>query len=586
MHNIKFKNLMSITIILLLLGGAVLYCLEGKNTIEIAEAEELSEIGKVFEENVLLQQQMSQVSKQEILLSEQEEIEEELFFEEKGELKEEVLEQEDVSKQEEASEQEDVSKQEEVSEQENIFITEEFTMLEQEIGEYKKWLKKKKSVFSSGNLQYAILEKAKDETTGKVAVIGLKKAKKTIVIPKEVEDKEGNRYEVTRIEKGAFFAEETLEKVEIPQSVELIKANVFVGCKNLKKIEVAKENKAYKVVDNTLYTKSGKTIIAVIDTGVSYLIPKGVINITEGAFVYCPNLKTVIFPETIKKIGAVFCGSCPNIENVIWKGKTLPIFVETKAKTYVDREDKSIAITVPSGTKEMYIEQLANIFYSENGILVKEDPNTEKEKIYLTFDDGPSENTEKILDILKEHNAKATFFVLGKTDEFSLSMYKRIVEEGHSLGVHSTTHDYKKIYKSLDALKEDYITTRDILWKTTGIKPTLYRFPGGSSNSYCVGKKIQKYMKYFNKNGVTYVDWNASNEDANGKKYTSEQLVENVFNSIGKNDNPIIVLMHDTLAKTTTVEALPKLLEQLEEKGYACEALDEYVGKVQHRTVE
>ncbi len=580
MHNRKFKSLMSITVILLLLGGAVLYCLEGKNTIEIAEAEELSEIGKVFKENVLLQQQISQVSRQEMLLSEQEEIEE-LFSEEKVELK-----KEDVSKQEEALDKEDVLKQEEISEQENIFITEEFTMLKEEIEEYRKWLKKKKSVFSSGNLKYAILEKAKDETSGKVAVFSLKKAKKTIVIPNEVEDKEGNRYEVTRIEKGAFFADETLEKVEIPESVELIKANVFVGCKNLKKIKVAKENKAYKVVDNTLYTKSGKTIMAVIDTGVSYLIPKGVINITEGAFVYCPNLKTVTFPETIKKIGAVFCGSCPNIENVIFKGKTFPTFVETKAKTYVDREDKSIAITVPKGTKEAYIEQLENIFYSENGILVKEDPNTEKEKIYLTFDDGPSKNTEKILDILKEYNAKATFFVLGKTDEFSLKMYKRIVEEGHSLGVHSTTHDYKKIYKSLDALKEDYITTRDILWETTGIKPTLYRFPGGSSNSYCVGKKIQKYMKYFNKNGITYVDWNASNEDANGKKYTKDQLVENVFNSIGKNDNPIIVLMHDTLAKTTTVEALPKLLEQLEEKGYACEALDEYVGKVQHRTVE
>ena len=566
MHNRKLKKLMSITAILLLLGGAVLCCLDGKDTVEIAEAEELLEVGNISQQNVLLQQ-IEQGSKQQLLLSEQEEIEE-------------VLKQEDISKQEEVLEEENVFNTE------NLFRTEEFSILKKEIEQYKEWLKQKKSVFSFENLQYAVLEKAKDEISGKVAVIGLEKAQKNIVIPKEVEDEEGNRYEVTRIEKGAFFAEETLKKVEIPKSVELIKGNVFVGCKNLKKIKVEKGNKAYKVIDNTLYTKSGKTIIAVIDTGVSYLIPKGVTNIKEGAFVYCSNLKTVIFPETMKKIGFVFCGSCPNLENVIFRGKTLPIFAETKAKTYVEKENKSIAITVPIGTKEAYIEQLANIFYSENGIFVKEDPNTEKEKIYLTFDDGPSENTEKILDILKEHNAKATFFVLGKTDEFSLNIYKRIVEEGHALGVHSTTHNYNQIYKSLDALKEDYITTRDILWETTGIKPTLYRFPGGSSNSYCVGKKIQTYMKYFNQSGVTYVDWNASNEDATGKKYTKDQLVQNVFNSIGTGDNPIIVLMHDTIAKTTTVEALPKLLEQLEEKGYACEALDEYVGKVQHRVVE
>ena len=93
-------------------------------------------------------------------------------------------------------------------------------------------------------------------------------------------------------------------------------------------------------------------------------------------------------------------------------------------------------------------------------------------------------------------------------------------------------------------------------------------------------------MQYFNKSGITYVDWNASNEDATSKKYTANQLAQNVFHTIGKSDKPIIVLMHDTAAKKTTVDSLPILLKQLEEKGYACEALDEYVGKVQHRTVK
>ncbi|MBO4461285.1 MAG: polysaccharide deacetylase family protein, partial [Lachnospiraceae bacterium] len=108
------------------------------------------------------------------------------------------------------------------------------------------------------------------------------------------------------------------------------------------------------------------------------------------------------------------------------------------------------------------------------------DPNAKK--VYLTFDDGPSHNTELILDILKEYNVKATFFVIGRNDEYSKSLYKRIVDEGHTIALHSYTHRYSSIYASLDAYKEDLQKISDLVYDATGVRSKFIRFPGGSSN--------------------------------------------------------------------------------------------------------
>ena len=102
-------------------------------------------------------------------------------------------------------------------------------------------------------------------------------------------------------------------------------------------------------------------------------------------------------------------------------------------------------------------------------------------KVYLTFDDGPSKETEKILDILKKRQVKATFFSIGRDDAFSKKMYQRIVKEGHTLGMHSYSHQYKEIYQSMDAFQADYERISNCLTAATGIKPLYYRFPDRKS---------------------------------------------------------------------------------------------------------
>lgn len=206
------------------------------------------------------------------------------------------------------------------------------------------------------------------------------------------------------------------------------------------------------------------------------------------------------------------------------------------------------------------------------------DPNAKK--VYLTFDDGPSHNTELILDILKEYNVKATFFVIGRNDEYSKSLYKRIVDEGHTIALHSYTHRYSSIYASLDAYKEDLQKISNLVYDATGVRSKFIRFPGGSSNKVS-HVSMRDIIKYVVGEGYTYFDWNVINGDATGKAYTVDELVQNVFNDCGKYDTNV-VLMHDAEAKTSTVEALPKILDKLIEDGYLILPIDENTTPIQH----
>ncbi|MFT4143796.1 MAG: polysaccharide deacetylase family protein [Mobilitalea sp.] len=182
-------------------------------------------------------------------------------------------------------------------------------------------------------------------------------------------------------------------------------------------------------------------------------------------------------------------------------------------------------------------------------------------QVYLTFDDGPSIYTDEILDILQEYGIKATFFVVGKTDEHSIKMYKRIVNEGHTLGMHSYSHRYEKIYNSVKDFDKDFTKLWKLLYDTTGYKPSIYRFPGGSANE--VNKHDMKdFIKYLNDADMVYFDWNVLNGDATGVTYTEEQLVENVLGGVEAKKRSI-VLMHDSQSKKTTVDSLPTLLDDL-----------------------
>ncbi len=204
--------------------------------------------------------------------------------------------------------------------------------------------------------------------------------------------------------------------------------------------------------------------------------------------------------------------------------------------------------------------------------------------VYLTFDDGPSENTGAVLDILKQYNVKATFFVIGKTDQTSIDLYKRIIAEGHSLGIHSYSHKYTQIYESIESFQNDVLSLQAHLKAVTGQEVHLYRFPGGSSNT--VSKvPIEDCIRFLSDNGFTYYDWNATNGDATGKDISIDGMVSSVITDLGKYQN-LTVLMHDGAGKQKTVEALPAIIEQIQAQGAQILPITDATVPVQHKKVE
>jgi peptidoglycan/xylan/chitin deacetylase (PgdA/CDA1 family) len=181
--------------------------------------------------------------------------------------------------------------------------------------------------------------------------------------------------------------------------------------------------------------------------------------------------------------------------------------------------------------------------------------------VYLTFDDGPSIYTDEILDILAEYDVKATFFVCGKPDAKYTDSYKRIVDEGHTLGMHSYSHKYSDIYSSVDAFSEDFKKLRHFLYDTTDVLPKYYRFPGGSSNKV-TKVDIHELMDVLEADGVTYFDWNVSAGDDRAGA-TKDTIYNNIVGNIPKFKH-CIVLMHDAADKKSTVEALPEVIEALQ----------------------
>ena len=195
------------------------------------------------------------------------------------------------------------------------------------------------------------------------------------------------------------------------------------------------------------------------------------------------------------------------------------------------------------------------------------------EKIcYLTFDDGPSKNTPLILDILKNYNAKATFFVINTGN---IGYIQRIHDEGHTVGLHTYSHNYAQLYSSTDAYFNDLQQISDKVESIIGIRPTVMRFPGGSSNKvsakYCKGIMTQ-LVTLVQEKGYSYFDWNISSGDADSTTPSYTYIRNNVLNN-ARNKNSICVLMHDASAKTTTVQALPEIIEGLTNMGYRFEAL-------------
>ena len=182
-------------------------------------------------------------------------------------------------------------------------------------------------------------------------------------------------------------------------------------------------------------------------------------------------------------------------------------------------------------------------------------------KVYLTFDDGPSIYTNDILDILDSYNVKATFFVVGKEGTNAEEALQRIVDEGHTLGMHSYSHKYKELYESMDSFTQDFARIRDYIYQATGEESVCYRFPGGSSNTVSE-IDMHDFIDYLDSQGVEYYDWNVSSGDGGSMKLSTDTLLENCTRDIDTRDTSII-LLHDSAEKPTTVEALPDIIENI-----------------------
>lgn len=215
-----------------------------------------------------------------------------------------------------------------------------------------------------------------------------------------------------------------------------------------------------------------------------------------------------------------------------------------------------------------YYQELYPDFYAPQELnLTSYSDNT----IYLTFDDGPSPRTPEVLSILTEKNVKATFFVVGQSDEESYQWMRDIVEQGHTLGMHSYTHQYNVIYESVESYLDDMYKMFVQIKEVTGTAPTVFRFAGGSVNAYNTGINQEIIAEMMRRGFVPY-DWNISSEDAATNPPAAQVIVNNVV-SQSKKVNRGVVLMHDSDYKYTTVAALPDMIDSLRAEGFEFAAI-------------
>lgn len=201
----------------------------------------------------------------------------------------------------------------------------------------------------------------------------------------------------------------------------------------------------------------------------------------------------------------------------------------------------------------------------------------EPKTVYLTFDDGPSYRTAEILDILKKEDIKATFFIIGKEGNREKELLKRIVDEGHTLGVHTYSHVYDNIYESVESYLDDFNLTYKLIYDVTGVKPDIFRFPGGSINKYSSQDYIE-IIAEMTRRGFTYYDWNASSGDAVANATPKSVYSNTVQSSEGK--DCIILLMHDSINKSYTVAALPGIIEYYKARGFKFEGITNDVSPI------
>lgn len=244
----------------------------------------------------------------------------------------------------------------------------------------------------------------------------------------------------------------------------------------------------------------------------------------------------------------------------------------TAEKTELENKIKELSIQKTNTLAEQKKEEPVK----DNSVSSEPNGRSGAKTAYLTFDDGPSANTEQILDTLKTYGIKATFFVNGNASNKEL--YKRIIREGHVIGNHTYSHNYKSIYTTVEGFMEDFEKLNVFLEEVTGVRPTIARFPGGSNNQVSHkygGEEIMKeIVRAVVDKGYQYFDWNVSSLDTEKVKQDKNIIVNAVLEG-AKDKTQAVILMHDSAPKTTTAEGLPEIIEGLIQQGFIFKTLDE-----------
>lgn len=248
---------------------------------------------------------------------------------------------------------------------------------------------------------------------------------------------------------------------------------------------------------------------------------------------------------------------------------------EEKAVFSKDKKENELAVyegthfQIPNHSIEKIKTQFVPQFNENGHNEIKDIYFSDEKVVYLTFDDGPSKNiTPQVLDILKEHDVKATFFVLGARVDLYPETLKRAFDEGHYIANHGYSHKYSQIYESKDTVFQEYVECENSIRNALNnpdYNSYLFRFPGGSSGGKYEKIKAQA-REHFQNYGIAYTNWNCLTGDAEGKN-TKEECIQEMINTKGDRAS-IILLMHDANDKPQTVEALPEIIQYFKNEGY------------------
>ncbi len=232
-----------------------------------------------------------------------------------------------------------------------------------------------------------------------------------------------------------------------------------------------------------------------------------------------------------------------------------------RAREQQKREEQLAKNTNPFTEEQM--QAVENIYQAQ-----------EKKRVFLTFDDGPTQAvTPYILDLLKKEEIKATFFVLGNRAKANPELIRREFEEGHYIANHGYTHKYSQIYQNNQTVIDEYNYTEQCIQEALGnpdYHSKVFRFPGGSQGGYynAIKKEAKQYLR---QNGIVSLDWNCLSKDAEGAK-TKEELLQNVINTMGQKQS-VVILMHDAADKILTYETLPDVIQYLRNNDYEFKTL-------------